>query len=119
MPAKTASVHKLKCFGDVRRPLSRPVARLHQWALQDSNLGPRDYESLDDNPQGTAEQHVTDSSAAGYSAPGSAQASRPPIIDAPADPGLTKVIDAWPSLPEPIKVGILAMVNASAKVEGK
>lgn len=29
------------------------------------------------------------------------------------DPDLAAVVDAWPTLPEPIKAGILALVNAS------
>jgi len=31
------------------------------------------------------------------------------------DPDLATVIAAWPSLPEPIKAGIVAMVNAAQK----
>ncbi len=31
-------------------------------------------------------------------------------------PDLAKVIEAWPSLPEPVKAGILAMVQAQDKV---
>ncbi len=33
--------------------------------------------------------------------------------DAPADPELAAVVEAWPALPEPIRAGILAMVRAS------
>jgi len=33
-------------------------------------------------------------------------------------PDLATVIAAWPSLSEPVKAGILAMVNASARREG-
>jgi len=47
------------------------------------------------------------------SAQGSAQASKPAIIDAPADPQLAQVIDAWPTLPEALKAGIVAMVKAA------
>jgi hypothetical protein len=31
------------------------------------------------------------------------------------EPDLAAVVDAWPRLPEAIKAGILAMVNAAAK----
>jgi hypothetical protein len=33
---------------------------------------------------------------------------------APFDPHLATVVDAWPTLPEVIKTGILAMVRAAA-----
>lgn len=33
----------------------------------------------------------------------------------PADPNLSAVIDAWPTLPGPIKAGILAMVRAAGR----
>ena len=29
------------------------------------------------------------------------------------DPGLAAVVDAWPTLAEPIKAGILALISAS------
>ena len=29
------------------------------------------------------------------------------------DPDLAAIVDAWPTLPEPIKAGIVAMVKAS------
>ncbi len=31
----------------------------------------------------------------------------------PDDPGLAAVVDAWPELPEAIRAGIVAMINAS------
>ena len=31
---------------------------------------------------------------------------------------LVAIMDAWPSLPDALKAGIVAMVKASAKVEG-
>jgi hypothetical protein len=31
----------------------------------------------------------------------------------PGDPDLRAVVDAWPTLPEPVRAGILAMVRAS------
>jgi hypothetical protein len=34
---------------------------------------------------------------------------------APFAPDLSAIMDAWPTLPEPIKIGILAMVKASTK----
>ena len=31
----------------------------------------------------------------------------------PTDPNLTLIISAWPRLPEPIKAGIIAMIQAA------
>lgn len=42
---------------------------------------------------------------------GGAESGAPPKID----PNLGSLIDAWPSLPEPIRAGILAMVQAAGK----
>jgi hypothetical protein len=37
-----------------------------------------------------------------------------PATPSPAiDPGLAALIDAWPTLPEPIRAGILAMIRAA------
>jgi hypothetical protein len=33
----------------------------------------------------------------------------------PVDPDLRAVVAAWPTLPEPIKAGLVAMVRASAR----
>jgi hypothetical protein len=38
------------------------------------------------------------------------------LPDLPTD--LARVIDAWPTLPEPIRAGILAMVRAAAEDVG-
>jgi hypothetical protein len=35
--------------------------------------------------------------------------------DSQIDPDLARLIDAWPTLPEAIRTGILAMVTAAAK----
>jgi hypothetical protein len=31
------------------------------------------------------------------------------------DPDLARIVDAWPSLPDAIKAGILAMIEAASK----
>ena len=36
-----------------------------------------------------------------------------------ADPGLARVIDAWPSLPEPTKAAVLALVQTASETQGK
>ena len=37
-------------------------------------------------------------------------------LNAPKDPDLAAVVDAWPDLPEALKAGIVAMVKATARV---
>jgi hypothetical protein len=39
--------------------------------------------------------------------------TRSPLPEPSYDPGLAAIIDAWPTLPEPIRAGILAMVKAA------
>jgi hypothetical protein len=39
--------------------------------------------------------------------------------NAPLDPDLAAVVDAWPALPAAIKAGILAMVQAAGGITGK
>jgi hypothetical protein len=41
-------------------------------------------------------------------------AHRLPTDTCPADPDLAAVVAAWPGLPEAIRAGIVAMVNAAA-----
>jgi hypothetical protein len=36
------------------------------------------------------------------------------VHDPLPDPDLAAVVDSWPTLPEPLKAGILAMVRASS-----
>jgi hypothetical protein len=36
-------------------------------------------------------------------------------VSFPSDPNLARLIAAWPTLPEPLKVGILAMVETATK----
>jgi hypothetical protein len=36
--------------------------------------------------------------------------------EAPLDPDLLAVVDAWPALPESVKAGILAMIRATPQV---
>jgi hypothetical protein len=37
------------------------------------------------------------------------------LLPEDADPDLTAVVDAWPTLPEALKAGILAMVKAAVR----
>lgn len=42
---------------------------------------------------------------------GGARSGALEAISAPIDPDLQRLLDAWPTLPDPIKVGIIAMVR--------
>jgi hypothetical protein len=46
-------------------------------------------------------------------APGGAKSGALDPEKAAIDPALASLIDAWPTLPEPIRAGILAMVRAA------
>jgi hypothetical protein len=46
-------------------------------------------------------------------APGGAKSGAPSPENAAIDPALAALIEAWPTLPEPIRAGILAMVQAA------
>lgn len=48
---------------------------------------------------------------------GGAECGAPPAFSTITDPDLARVVKAWPDLPEPVRRGILAMVEA-AKGEG-
>lgn len=45
--------------------------------------------------------------------PGGAESGALGAREAPSDPELAAVVDAWPTLAEPIRAGILAMVRAA------
>jgi hypothetical protein len=47
------------------------------------------------------------------SAAGAPKASPTIFPPVPADPDLRAIVEAWPTMPEPIKAGILAMVKAA------
>ncbi|MCE9589605.1 MAG: hypothetical protein K8S99_03680 [Planctomycetes bacterium] len=42
-----------------------------------------------------------------------------PVATTPTDPDLTRLIDAWPTLPPALRAGIVAMVKASTPIPGK
>ncbi len=44
-----------------------------------------------------------------------ALSAQKPGVSAPDDPDLAAVVEAWPSLPEPVKAGVVAMVKAAAQ----
>lgn len=39
--------------------------------------------------------------------------------DAPIDPNLQRVIDAWAELPEPTKAAVLAVIDSATKPKAK
>jgi len=44
---------------------------------------------------------------------GGAESGALSVPERPIDPDLQRLIDAWPTLPEAVKVGIVAMVEAA------
>ena len=81
------------------------------WAGSDSNRRLADYESAAANVQGAKNAGVVKSST-GMAAPGAARSVESEGETAQLDPDLTRLIDAWPELPEAIRAGIVAMVRA-------
>lgn len=45
--------------------------------------------------------------------PGDADSGAVSTISAPTDPDLGRIVAAWPALPDAIRAGIVAMVNAA------
>jgi hypothetical protein len=53
------------------------------------------------------------SGGANSGAPGAGNPADNPPDDAPDDPDLVAIVAAWPTLPGPVKAGIVAMVRAA------
>ncbi|MFB3138561.1 MAG: hypothetical protein ACE10B_05025 [Phycisphaerales bacterium] len=67
----------------------------------------RGFEHPHDSPEKTVKSPAGGAESGALDAP-----------DAPSrrdDPDLCSIIDAWPSLPKPVKAGIVAMVHAAEK----
>ena len=63
---------------------------------------------------GTGLEHPANSSGNGGVADESgAESGALDAENGPKDPQLTAIIDAWPTLPEPIKAGVLAIIKAA------
>lgn len=85
------------------------------------------------NPAGKSHNSESGGSKSGNSGPRSGDseppASQPPALAPttapvapqtpanPADPELAVLVEAWPTLPQAIRAGILAMVRAAASVD--
>ncbi len=74
--------------------------------LRDSNSGPRLYESAAPPPGG--------SQSVGFATPD--DAGRTSLRTSPAEgpSDLARVVDAWPTLPDPIRRAVLALVGTAA-----
>jgi len=48
------------------------------------------------------------------SQPGGAESGALPTLSPKTDPDLARLTAAWPDLPEPVRRGIMAMIDASA-----
>ena len=65
---------------------------------------------LETHPVSAAESRVSGGDTASPSSSSSSSTANWPLDD-----DLRRLIDAWPTLPEPMRAGILAMVEAAAK----
>ena len=68
---------------------------------------------LPENRNGESNKDLQESSAADVAPLIARRSETGPAADAATTPDLAEVIAAWPSLPEPIKAGILALVKAT------
>jgi NAD(P)H-hydrate repair Nnr-like enzyme with NAD(P)H-hydrate dehydratase domain len=82
----------------------------------DSKSGPSESEK---NPQLIATQPVTGDSCAGQSDRLGGLLGAFAAEIAPADPDLAALLAGWPTLPDPIRAGIVAMVKASGNGGGQ
>ncbi len=86
--------------------------------LQDNSASPCNLDEWsrgESNPRPVSVQGSTDNDLRDASNAGGAESGAVPPISTPNDPDLTRLIDAWPTLPEAIKAGILAMVTAAGE----
>jgi hypothetical protein len=63
-------------------------------------------EAITNPPIATGNEHISE--------PGAVKASVAVLPPVPADADLRLICDAWPTLPDAIKAGIIAMINASS-----
>ena len=67
---------------------------------------------LEHSAQTPRKEAISDQGGAESGAP-----DAPNALRRPNDPGLRRIIDAWPDLPKPLKAGIVAMVRAAQQSE--
>jgi len=79
---------------------------------RESNPRPLGPQPSAGNPQHLGGQALTETPD-----PGSTKYATKTAPDTLADPALGAVVKAWPTLPEPVKAGILAMIEAASKSE--
>ena len=65
------------------------------------------------NPRADSTKHFDNSGFASKANQGGAESGAVDTEKAPIDPDLARLINAWPNLPEAIRAGIVAMVNAA------
>jgi hypothetical protein len=78
-----------------------------------NGCGPvREHRAARDDPKGA--RTPADSKGNSHNSPeGASKCASLSTVPVHSDPDLTKVVDVWSTLPEAIKVGIMAMVKAS------
>jgi hypothetical protein len=81
-------------------------------------MTPTGLELVDVSADSTNQLEKQPSPSAAKSGAFSADSGTVQSLEAPdTDPELTQVIAAWPTLPEPIRAAILAMVKATGRVD--
>lgn len=88
----------------------RPASTCTKWAVPGLNRGPSDFQSPGSELHPLAIENVAPTDAAGCSAGCSDVQGEGGI----SDPDLAALVAAWPTLPEPIRVAIRAMVGTVA-----
>ncbi len=80
------------------------------WVEPELNRRHTDFQSVASDSQPPTETQVTDCT----------QRDLPPSLpdSLQNDPDLASVVTAWPTLPEPVKAGILAMVKVASGAKG-
>ncbi len=86
----------------------KPIAGSVSVAGAPPGLQNRGDESVSPNPSSLLRKLPPSLAAQGKRA-----ARNSPPLDAPTDLDLAAVVEAWPELPEALKVGIMAMVKAA------
>ena len=83
---------------------------MRQWAGSDSNRRLTDYESAAWESQDIENTGLTPSPPTARNTGRNTKPGIGPITDA----DLTRIVEAWPALPEPIRASIMAMVEAAS-----
>ncbi len=85
-------------------------------ALQQSATGCVSEEKWsrgESNPRADSTKPCDNSGFASKANQGGAESGAVDSEEAPTDPDLQRLIEAWPTLPKPVKAGVVAMMNSA------